>query len=177
MIKKIVITGAPSSGKSSLINKLQENGFICVEEISREIITQQIEIDGDALPWKNLKSFSQQVAVLRKAQFINATKDTIHFFDRGLIDVVAYMQVDNLEIPHFISNFLQENRYYKDVFLTPVWEDIFENDRERKENFKKSIQIEEEIIKCYNSYNYNIIEIPKTTLDKRVNFILSQIKD
>lgn len=176
MIKKIVITGAPSTGKTSLIHKLKQEGFICVPEISREIISQQIAIVGDALPWKNLAAFSKQVAVLRKAQFINATKNNIHFFDRGLIDVVAYMNIDKLEIPEFISDFLSKNKYYSTVFITPIWEEIFENDLERKENIEQSKKIEKQLIKCYQSFGYNIVEIPKLSIEERVNFIISHIK-
>ena len=176
MIKKIVITGAPSTGKTSIIHKLQQEGFICVPEISREIIIQQIAIDGDALPWKNLAEFSKQVTILRQSQFINATKNSTHFFDRGLIDVVAYMNIDNLEIPEFISDVLNENKYHSTVFITPIWEEIFENDRERKENIEQAIVIEKQLIKCYQSYGYNIIEIPKLSVEERVNFIISHIK-
>ena len=43
--------------------------------------------------------------------------------------------------------------------------------------YKLIPEIEIELKKCYQSFDYNIIEIPKTTLDKRVDFILSQIKD
>ena len=175
MIKKIVITGAPSTGKTSLIHKLKQEGFICVPEISREIISQQIAIEGDALPWKNLVAFSKQVAVLRKAQFINATKNSTHFFDRGLIDVVAYMNIDKLEIPEFISDFLNENKYHSTVFITPIWEEIFENDMQRKENIEQSKKIEVELKKCYQSFGYNIVEIPKLSIEERVNFILSNI--
>ena len=176
MIKKIVITGAPSTGKTSLIHKLQQEGFICIPEISREIISQQIAIEGEALPWKNLAAFSKQVAVLRKAQFINATKTSTHFFDRGLIDVVAYMNIDKLEIPEFISDFLNKNKYHSTVFITPIWEEIFENDRERKENIEQAILIEKQLKKCYQSFGYDIIEIPKLSIEERVNFIISHIK-
>ena len=176
MIKKIVITGAPSTGKTSLIHKLQQEGFICIPEISREIVSQQIAIEGEALPWKNLAAFSKQVAVLRKAQFINATKNSTHFFDRGLIDVVAYMNIDKLEIPEFISDFLNKNKYHSTVFITPIWEEIFENDRERKENIEQAILIEKQLKKCYQSFGYDIIEIPKLSIEERVNFIISHIK-
>ena len=36
-------------------NHLKTKGYNCVDEISREIISEQIDItDGEILPWKNL---------------------------------------------------------------------------------------------------------------------------
>ena len=58
---RIVITGAPGTGKTSIINSLKQRGFNCIDEISREIISNQIANGGDALPWKNLTSFSERV--------------------------------------------------------------------------------------------------------------------
>ena len=37
MLKKIVITGGPGSGKTSLIDFLEENGYQCQHEISRQV--------------------------------------------------------------------------------------------------------------------------------------------
>ena len=37
MPKKIVITGGPGSGKTSLIDFLEENGYQCQNEISRQV--------------------------------------------------------------------------------------------------------------------------------------------
>ncbi|MGB5418614.1 AAA family ATPase, partial [Algibacter sp.] len=36
--KKIVITGGPGTGKSTLVNELINRGHICLEEISRQVI-------------------------------------------------------------------------------------------------------------------------------------------
>jgi predicted ATPase len=37
MSKRIVITGGPSTGKTTLIKQLQSRGFLCFEEISRQV--------------------------------------------------------------------------------------------------------------------------------------------
>ncbi|HEX5742987.1 MAG TPA: AAA family ATPase, partial [Flavobacteriaceae bacterium] len=37
MQNKIVITGGPGTGKSTLINELIKRGYNCLEEISRDI--------------------------------------------------------------------------------------------------------------------------------------------
>ena len=71
MEKKIVITGAPGTGKTSIIAQLKKLGHSCSEEISREIIAEQIASGGKMLPWLDLEAFSQMVFSLRKTQYIN----------------------------------------------------------------------------------------------------------
>ena len=40
-MKRIVISGGPSSGKTTLINELKKLGHNCFDEVSREIIESQ----------------------------------------------------------------------------------------------------------------------------------------
>ena len=44
-LKKIVITGAPSSGKTTLVNQLKHLGYYCFPEISRHV-TKQAQLQG-----------------------------------------------------------------------------------------------------------------------------------
>ncbi len=57
MSQRYVITGAPGTGKTAIINALKERGYSCVEENSREIIAEQIINGGEILPWKNQIAF------------------------------------------------------------------------------------------------------------------------
>ena len=41
MIKRFIVTGAPSTGKSSLINELSNMGYECFNEVSRSIINNE----------------------------------------------------------------------------------------------------------------------------------------
>ena len=74
MEKKYIITGAPGTGKTSLINELNTRGYECSEEISRNVILEQLKKKGEALPWKDLTSFSLIVFNERLSQFKKQTK-------------------------------------------------------------------------------------------------------
>jgi len=52
-----IITGRPGSGKTSIINILQSRGFLCIEEVGRQIIREQIKISGDATHSKDRRKF------------------------------------------------------------------------------------------------------------------------
>ena len=174
-MKKFVITGAPGTGKTTIINALKTRGYNCIDEISREIISNEIANGGNALPWKDLLAFSERVFTLRESQLLNSD-DNLIFFDRGTVDVHAYMNSDHMQIPDLFNSSLEENRYNTKVFYTPIWEDIYVNDAERKESLSQAKEIEKSLLSSYSFFKYQLIKIPKNSVEERVNFILSHIK-
>ena len=175
MNQKYIITGAPGTGKTTIINELKKQGYNCAEEISRAIIKEQLTSDCDTLPWKILNVFSERVITLRKAQYINAPSETPHFFDRGIIDVIAYLIHDGLAVNNNIIKMVKKFPYNKTVFYTPIWKEIYVNDTERKADINSAIKIEQTLLACYKSFGYSLISIPKLPTNERVDFILSKI--
>ncbi len=175
MNQKYIITGAPGTGKTAIIDTLKKEGHSCAEEISRTIIIEQIANGGDALPWKNLAAFSQQVIALRKLQHTNAPQGRTHFFDRGIIDVIAYLKHDKLAVNNEIMEMVKQFPYNKTVFYTPIWAEIYTNDNERKEDIITAKNIENVLLTTYQSFGYNLVEVPKLTVNERIAFILSKI--
>lgn len=45
----IILTGGPGSGKTSIIEKIREKGYLCIDEVGRKIIQEQLAIGGNAL--------------------------------------------------------------------------------------------------------------------------------
>ena len=173
MNQKFIITGAPGTGKTSIINELKKRGFSISKEISREIIADELKQGGDVLPWKNLKAFSERVALLRKTQFDNAPENKLHFFDRSIIDVFAYMKLDKI-CSKSLEVKLGETQYATTVFYTPIWKEIYKNDEERKENIEQANKIEDTLINAYTSTGYKLVKIPKDSIKNRVDFIISK---
>src|SRR5690606_30859744 len=56
-----IITGGPGVGKTALLNALSSDGFRVVPEAARAIIREQMETDGDALPWKNKRRYTDKM--------------------------------------------------------------------------------------------------------------------
>jgi len=175
MEKKIVITGAPGTGKTSIINQLKKLGHSCSNEISRELIVQQLAIGGNILPWKNQIAFENQIANKRYKQYLDSPENCICFFDRSSIDCIAYLNLNKLESTSQIIDIIKKCNFNKTVFYTPIWEEIYVNDTERKENIEQAINIEKEIIFAYKSFGHSLIPIPKLHINERADFILSKI--
>ena len=175
MTKRIVISGAPGTGKTSIIKELTNRGYKCHSEISREIIASQLETGGTTTPWQDLNKFSELVIEERLMQFKSAVDD-VEFYDRGIIDSFAYLLKDKTPITNKWENIANNNKYFSTVFITPPWEDIYIKDDERKEDFETATEIHNFMIEAYKLYSYKICIIPKMSVDERIDFIISQIE-
>ena len=88
----------------------------------------------------------------------------------------AYLLKDNLNLEEEWITIARKYQYYKKVFITPPWEEIYHTDNERKEDFILATKIHSYLIEVYESFNYKPIIVPKTTIQERINFILSEIE-
>jgi predicted ATPase len=114
----------------------------------------------------------------RKKQFLDAHQEphNIVFLDRGIPDVLAYMHYIGDSYPSFFDTACKEHIYSK-IFILPPWEDIYVSDQERYENFEQAQLIHDHLVETYEKYGYELIEVPKDTVDKRILFILEQISN
>jgi predicted ATPase len=172
----IVLIGGPSSGKSTLINELVNHGHTCFPEISREIIKKAQEDGIDQLFLENPLLFSELLLEGRKKQFLDAQnhESNIVFIDRGLPDVVAYMDFIGDTYPKIFTETCI-NHKYTNVFMLPPWKEIYTSDEERYETFEQALEIHNHLVKTYEKFGYQITEVPKDTVEKRAAFILERI--
>lgn len=175
--KRIVITGGPGSGKTTLIQYLETEGHAVMHEVSREIILQAKKEGIDQLFLEDPILFSQRLLDGRLEQF-KAAEDCnaeILFYDRGIADVPAYMKYAKTEYPPiFDENCLKYK--YDLVFVLPPWEEIYCPDNERYETFEQAEEIFHYLKNTYENYGYSIVEVTTGTLEERATFILDTIK-
>ena len=172
---RFIITGAPCTGKSTVLNLLKTKGYPTVDEVARQIIKQELAILSNKVPWLDNDAFSYLVVEKQIQDYTNTTYP-ISFFDRGIPDVLAYMNHFNSK-KHFdsIKSIAQKHLYERKVFLFPPWENIYQTDSERLESFEQSKRIHHELTKIYQELNYNILEMPLCDENERANFILNHI--
>jgi len=169
-----IITGPPSSGKSTVINELSNRGYNSHKEVAR-IIIKENQINGvNHFPWKNMAMFSEQV-FNRITENLKSLNGEFCFFDRSIIDLIAYLELNDIYDNEKYKNEILTSGYQKNVFYLPFWEKIYLHDLERKESKEEAINIGKQLKKVYSELGFNLIEVPYGNLNERVDFILNAI--
>jgi len=173
---RIIITGGGGSGKSSLIEYFLANGYCAVREAAREQIRISLEQNSRALPWDDIVAFSKNVQAQMLKDYHLFPESEFCFFDRCLLDVLSYLVMDSVEVyPELLAD-IESHRYYQKVFILPPWKEIFTKDDERMEDFESTFSAFETIRSTYEKHGYTVIELPKVSIEARVDFILSHLK-
>ncbi len=180
---KVVITGGPGTGKTSVISALEAADYVCFHEIIRSMTLEaKRNISPDALRSNPIDfvsdpiSFNRELLNGRVAQF----KSSAHlpqspvFFDRGIPDVLAYMTYFGQAFDTKFVNACKENRY-DEIILLPPWEAIYVSDNERMENFDEAIAIHYELQTTYERFGYHPIIVPEGSVSMRTSWILEKL--
>lgn len=174
-LKKIIISGAPGTGKSSIIKELKTQGYYCFEEVW----DKKYENPSNKYNIDDINTFSQNIFDKRLQQLeykkTEKIKDNIIFYDRSIIDTIAYLKKYKKNInPNWVKKGLNK-RYNQTIFLCPLWKKIYKQNNRRKETYEESLLIEKFLTSTYKEFLYKIQLIPKLDIINRVNYILNTI--
>ena len=171
-----IITGGPGSGKTSVIEALRERGYTCVDEVGRKIIQEQLLIGGDALHWGDKAKFLELMLTRSIGDYDRVSGDAGPvFFDRGIPELAGYCRLVKIPaVPH-VARAAEIFRYARQVFVMPPWREIYRNDAERKQDFAEAVATHEHAVATYREFGYEAVEVPKTSVEERVVFILQGI--
>jgi predicted ATPase len=171
--RRIVVTGGPGAGKTSLIDALQRRGFPRTVEAGRAIIQDQVRIGGTALPWADREAYAQLMLSweLRSYRETEGRAGPV-FFDRGAPDVIGYLRLYGLPVPFEARAAGRLFRYDALVFIAPPWPEIFTGDAERKQDLAEAERTYEVMAEVYPELAYTLVELPRASVEDRADFVL-----
>jgi predicted ATPase len=172
---RFVITGGPGAGKTTVLHALAERGYMCAAESARAIIRERLA--AGLSPRPPLAQFGQEILQRDIARYgeTRATDEPV-FFDRGIVDAVGLLDEQRALSPGKAATYIRSFPYNKMVLLMPAWEAIYRTDAERDQTFAESLQVCESLRMWYARWDYKIVEVPRTDIDQRVNFILRTVE-
>jgi predicted ATPase len=171
-----IVSGGPGSGKSTVLHELAGRGFSFAPEVARQIIQEQIQAGGTALPWIDREAYTRlmlQRSIESYLEYTPALKPM--FSDRGIPDTLCYARLIGLRGDGFIRDACRRYRYAPLVFLAPPWKEIYETDNERKQDFAEAERTFDQMAEVYRQCGYALSELPKATPAARAAFILRQL--
>lgn len=179
-----MITGAPGTGKTSIINGLEQLGFYCFHEIIRDMTSEAKKEGGPETFASNPLVFVDDAFQFNLDLLHGRAKhyktslelDTpLIFFDRGVPDVLAYMDFfDQSYDEEFIET--SQNSRYDTVFILPPWKEIYVSDNERLESYEEAEKLDTSLHQTYSRFGYHPIIVPKKPVAERIDFILEKLK-
>lgn len=184
-LRKYVLTGGTSVGKTTIIDMLAKLKHPTFPEFSRIIINRELKKDDGILPWTKPALFQEMYAKEQAREeidiekYMHGDKDYI-FMDRCVVDGIAFCQHAGVPIPGEIGSHMQklraEARDYDLIFiLGPLDQYHFDEGRVMKP--EESLSIQGLLEKAYIEYGYELIPVPFMPPEDRVRFILEKVRE
>ena len=168
-----VITGAPCSGKTSVISEFERLGYRVVHEVARSYIDEKLK-KGKSLEEIKADELYFERHILHQKVDIESflPENEIIFLDRAVPDSIAYFKLAGLDYkePLNKSNLLR----YKKIFILQRL--VFEKDRVRSEDDAQAAALERLLEESYQNLGYKPMRIPLRPVRERVDFILQNLQ-
>lgn len=169
-----VITGAPSTGKTTLINGLSMLGYATVPEAARLVIDEAIKQGRTVEELRKIeKDFQHQVLNKKLELEKKQPAEKLTFFDRGLHDTLAYLHVHQINIEDYVHELISARKYKRVFLLEPL--EFFDKDYARTENRSQVLQLQKLLSSAYADHGMPPLSVPFLPPRQRLQFVLDNI--
>jgi predicted ATPase len=173
---RIVITGAPGAGKTSLLLALQARGYAVAGDSARTIIHDRRHRGLSPRPEPH--AFAQEVLRLDIENFTrHAASSRPMFFERGVLDALCLLDATMALSDSELQTWLATYQYFPKVFVLPPWRDIYSTDTERDHTFEHAESVDRIVRDWYRRCGYQLVDVPMVSVDERCRFVLEALAD
>ncbi len=169
-----VFTGAPSSGKTSVLEELAHRGYAVQVEVARELIETALRQGMSLFEIRDkahVQDLQRRIVALKLAREKGLHPETLIFSDRGTPDSIAYYRAAGIDTAPAIA--ASQIFQYRAVFLferLPLVKDDV-----RTETDAQAAALEQAIINDYEGLGYSLTRVPVMPIAARADFILQQL--
>ncbi|MBU0988006.1 MAG: ATP-binding protein [Proteobacteria bacterium] len=167
-----VITGAPCSGKTSVIVELEQLGYPVIHEVARTYIDQELQKGKSIVQIKSdVFSFEQHILNTKIEIEKNLPAEALIFLDRAVPDSIGYYILEGLKPADPIQK-SRQSRYKKIFFFERL---KFEEDPVRSEDDRIAARLDRLLKEGYQTLGYDVVDVALMPLKARIDFILNQL--
>jgi predicted ATPase len=170
-----VITGGPSSGKTTTVNILAERGYVTTIEHARHYIDMQ-RVTGKTVEEirANQLLFQRGIIDMQVEQERSIDRDALVFLDRALPDALAYFRFFGLAPDADYLSLVQPG-LYRAVFVLDLLP--LAADYARTEDRAAQIEIHRLLTEVYSELGYYPQAVPPLPPQERVDFVLAALQE
>ena len=178
---RIVLTGGPHSGKSTLIDALARRGMKTVPEAALLEIEAMVADHGadEARRIRRADTRAFQVAVSRRQAQLEASMGRLAgpvFFDRGMIDGLAYCHHYDFEVPAELERLASDARYDLCVVCSLVVPFTLRAATGRTSDETAARRLEQLITEAYRERAIPVVHLPLVPLPQRLERLLEIVE-
>lgn len=168
-----VLTGGPSSGKTTTVNLLSERGYKTTIEHARHYLDTKRSIGKTVEEVrKNKAVFQSGILDMQIEQEKILAPEDVVFLDRAIPDALAYYRFLNLEEDEKLLKAMNVVSYKK-IFILAFFPLV--KDYARTEDAVAQQKIHTLITEVYESLPFPVIHVPVLKPEERVEFILKNL--
>jgi predicted ATPase len=169
-----VMAGALSCGKTTLIDRLAEQGFRTVREGARLYLEKERARGRTAEEiGKNLAALQRGIVDMQLKIERELRATDIAFLDRAVPDCLAWWRVYGLNPNEFLTECFR-HRYASVFVLDPL---PIQRDGFRPEDEAVAAFLDEWIAHDYRSLGYQVVRVPVLSIQERVAFVLETLSE
>lgn len=171
----VAIIGAPSSGKSSVIEDLATRGYSVEREVARAYIEERLAAGAsldDVRGVGGVQHMQKQILARSITRDEQLDPKQLIFFDRGLGDAVFYFKRAGLD-PTPVWEIAHRYRY-RTVFMLERLPITIDNIR--TEDDAAAQQMQQAFYADYTALGYDVIMVPVMSVAARADFILQHLR-
>lgn len=186
-MKKIVLTGAPHAGKTTIIEVLLSAGYLVVPETAITVIEAVNDLVGQdgALRWRrnhfdgfqDLISERQYYMEKLVEEQVQDSIDDLIFLDRGAFDGIAFARHFQKAFPEKASEYVDDARYDQVFLLDLVLPFDNRGDTGRIETEEDCRALHQHLSDVYSEIGLEPVPVPVMPVEERVAYILDRIEN